>query len=930
MESLSAATGWAGPGLPLGFSPRGGYHFLMITPSSGQIVVGRHREYLGVIILFTASGASALMLEVVWSRMLGWLLGATTWSVMTVLIAFMGGLGLGAILWGRVASRVAQPLRLFGLIELSVGLYSLAVPFLFDGLGRFFVVATHIAGESQVAALTVRILTVTLALVPPTVLMGGTLPVLTRFAAEGRSLPGRTAGLLYAANTGGAVIGCFVTGCVLIFWLGVVETNIVAAVVDLGVGVIALAWDRRSLITFAPDDDRTDAAPLAGSAGNAVLLIAMFSGSCGLAYELLWTRGLLAAVTDDTTYAFTLMLTAFLAGHALGAAMTSRTGHDQDRRRDWRWLGTFQILAALTALISLPLLVAIRDPISSLSFVEGMTFWGARIPFHLGISLVVFAPSAAFLGASFTLAARLYIGHGRPVGTSTGRLYGLNTLGAILGAFATTVWLIPLLGIQQAVVVLAISQAVIGASGLLYGGGGRYGWQGRSYASAAWALLIALACGLNQWLSLSDVYAKQEPGKLLTVLEGAGATITVHKRGPTDRVISINGVNVAGTNPVLRRTQKLQAHLPVCLHPSPRSVLQIGFGSGGTCYSVSLHSEVESIEVIEINPDLLKVSAAWFNDVNHDVLNEPRVRARIVDAKSYVAVTDQTYDLILSDSTHPRFRGNAALYARDYIASCSRRLRPGGLLSTWLPLYGMSVDDMRGILKSFHSVLPHVQLWYENFEPHENTIVIASMQPITIDPAALARRLAAAPVASDLADAGIGSTIQMLDFFMLGDHAVGDFSRTGRLNTDDHPRLEFLAPRSLRRKQSLIANFAALRVAREPIDAYLVTADSEERARLARWHAGTTWKLAGQSYELEGLVAETLKAYSECVRINPEDTVTQNRLALLRRVYASPGPATSAMSGTGEEPIRGSLTNLYDPSLRSLASHLRQRGFRAK
>ena len=541
--------------------------------------------------------------------------------------------------------------------------------------------------------------------------------------------------------------------------------------------------------------------------------------------------------------------------------------------------------------MSLPLLVAIREPISRVSFLEGMTFWGARIPFHLAISLAVFAPSAAFLGASFTLAARLYVGFGRPVGASTGRLYGLNTLGAILGASVTTVLLIPRLGIQQAIILLAVVQAAIGALAFLLGGGGWHGWQGRTYATAAWALLIALACGLNQWLSLSDVYAKQEPGKLLTLLEGSGATITVHQRSPTDRVISINGVNVAGTNPVLRRTQKLQAHVPLCLHPSPRSVLQIGFGSGGTCYSVSLHAEVESIDVAELNPDVLKVASAWFSDVNHRVLDNPRVRVHIVDAKSFVAVTEETYDLILSDSTHPRFRGNAALYGRDYIALCARRLRPGGLLSTWLPLYGLSVDDIRGILKSFHSVFPHVQVWYENFEPHENTIVIASQQPIAIDPSFLARRLAAPPVAQDLADVGIISTTQLLDFFMLGDHAVADFSRTGRLNTDDHPRLEFLAPRSLRRKQSLMNNFAALRLAREPIDAYLVHVDPVERARLARWHAGTTWKLAGQSFELEGRVAPTLAAYGECVRENPDDFIVRNRIELLRRLYPTANTA---------------------------------------
>jgi spermidine synthase len=288
------------------------------------------------------------------------------------------------------------------------------------------------------------------------------------------------------------------------------------------------------------------------------------------------------------------------------------------------------------------------------------------------------------------------------------------------------------------------------------------------------------------------------------------------------------------------------------------------------------------------------VAAAWFSDVNHGVLEDPRVRKRIADAKSYVAVTDQSYDLILSDSTHPRFRGNAALYSRDYFVHCSRRLRPGGLLSTWLPLYGLSVEDIRGIFKSIRSVFPHVQVWYANPEPHENTIVIASPQPIAIDPKSLARRLAAPPVAADLAEVGMTTTTQLLDFFLLGDRAVADFSVTGRLNTDDHPRLEFLAPKSLRRRQSWIDNFTALRLAREPIDPYLAGAGPDERAKLARWYAATTWKLAGQSFELEGHADEALKAYTEGVRLNPEDVLAQIRLGRLRRALAPPESAGTA------------------------------------
>jgi spermidine synthase len=392
-------------------------------------------------------------------------------------------------------------------------------------------------------------------------------------------------------------------------------------------------------------------------------------------------------------------------------------------------------------------------------------------------------------------------------------------------------------------------------------------------------------------LPLKNIYARHEPGNLLYLLEGSGAAITVHQRHPGDRVISINGVNVAGTNPVLKATQRLQAHLPACLHGSPRSVLQIGFGSGGTCYSLSLHRNVKSIEVVELNPDVLLVARQWFDDVNHGVLDDPRVRVRIADAKSHVAVTSQTYDLILSDSTHPRFRGNAALYARDYFTNCSRRLGPGGIVSTWLPLYGLSVDDIRDILKSVQSVFPHVQVWYANFAPHENTIVIASRDPLEIAPAVLSERLAEPAVAADLADVGITSATELLDCFMLGDRAVSQFTRTGRLNTDDHPRLEFRAPQTLRRKQSWVDNFAALRLSREPIDSYLVGASTAERALLAQWYAGTTWKLAGQSFELEGRVGEATECYAKGLKANPQDLIAFGRLGRLRKALAAMGAA---------------------------------------
>lgn len=847
-----------------------------------------------VLLLFATSGATGLVLEVVWSRLLHGLLGATTWAVLAVLAAYMGGLGLGSLVWGRVVGRTPRPLRLYGWLELGVGAYALAVPAIVRAVGGLVALAAQTLGEPVGSGVGVRVAAAVLALTPPTLLMGGTLPVLTRFAAAGGGQPGRTAAALYAANTLGAVVGCFAAGCALILWLGVVETNTLAGVAALAVGCVALALDRRGGAGGAavPDPAAAAAGP---RAGGAALGIAAVSGFCGLAYEVFWTRGLLAAMTDDTTYAFTLMLTAFLAGHALGAALGGawRPSRPAD---DWRRLGACQVFAALTASLSLPLLVAARGPLGRTLAASDVTFWGSRVPTQLGVSLAVFAPAAAFLGASFALASRLYVGRGRPVGASTGRLYGLNTLAAILGAVAAVAWLIPRLGTQRALVALAAVQAAVGLVTLVFGGG-PVGRSNRAFTALGLAAAVASAVALNALLPLTDVYRRREPGRLLALVEGSGASISVHQRTTGDRVISVNGVNVAGTNPVLRATQKLQAHLPVCLHPRPREVLQIGFGSGGTCYSVSLHGGVESIEVVELNPDVLAVASAWFADVNHGVLNDRRVRARIVDARSHVAVTARTYDLILSDSTHPRFRGNASLYTRDYFALCARRLRPGGLFSTWLPLYGLSVDDVRGILKSLNAVFPHVQVWYPNSEPNENTVVIASLDPIAVDYPRVCRTLAEPKVAADLAEVGVISPAQFLDFFLLGERAAAAFARPGRLNTDDHPRLEFLAPRSLRRMRSWSEDFDALRRAREPIDGYLVGADPAARAELARWYAGTTWKLAGQAFELQGRFDDARKAYAEAARTNPADRGAFLRASLFRAPAAPPGLATPATGG---------------------------------
>ncbi|MDR3638524.1 MAG: fused MFS/spermidine synthase [Isosphaeraceae bacterium] len=859
---------------------------------STPVGTGRGRT-APVLALFLLSGATGLMLEVVWSRMLVGLFGSTTWGVLTVLVVFMGGLGLGSLLWGRAAARSERPLRLYAWLELGIGLYTLCVPLFFTGVGWLFVAVSRTFGEGSAGGSVVRVLAAALALAVPTTLMGGTLPVLTRFVSRGWDRPGRAAGMLYAANTFGAVLGCFATGFALILWLGLSTTNALAGAIDLGIGLLVLAWDFGS--PRLPPDEPAAAVSTGGpppvKGPSIVLAIAALSGFCGLAYEVLWTRGLLAALTESTTYAFTLMLTVFLAGHAAGSALGSRMRAPSaaERAREWRWLGLAQVWAGVTAMFTLPLLVLAQGPLDWVWITTSSTFWGTIVPFHLGVCVLILFVPAAFLGASFPLAARLYVGPGRASGSGTGRLYGLNTAGAIAGAVLAAALLVPRFGTQHTLVILGTVQVIQGV--LTYVVGGRDGrWLGRLGNAVVLLALTAGTIALNTVLPLAAIYSHKEAGKLVDVLEGPGVTVTVHQRSAEDRVININSINVAGTNRVLRTTQKVQAHLPLLLHPAPRSVLQIGFGAGGTCWSVAQHDEITAIDVAEISPEVLAMARRYFADINHGVLDDPRVHVRIVDARSYMAVTDRTYDLILSDSIHPRFRGNAALYTRDYFALCAQRLRPGGLVSSWLPLYGLSVDDLRSVLKSLQSVFPHVQVWYPNTTPNENTVIVGSLEPIRIDWDRFTRQLAEPAIAADLAEVGVRGAFQTLDFFLTGDDGVSALATAGHRNTDDHPTLEFLAPRTINRQRAWLGNFQALITHRESVVPLVRGTDPAVRAELERWQAGTRYKLAAQVDELEGRVGDAVHDYAECVRTNPDDREAARRLDALRRTIAPTGP----------------------------------------
>jgi len=346
--------------------------------------------------------------------------------------------------------------------------------------------------------------------------------------------------------------------------------------------------------------------------------------------------------------------------------------------------------------------------------------------------------------------------------------------------------------------------------------------------------------------------------------------------------ISINGVNVAGTDLKFQTTQKLQAHLALLIHPKPEKVLQIGFGSGGTAWAISRHP-VKQIDCVEITAAVIKANDQ-FPDSNHGVLRDPRVRVRIDDARSYLVKTDQSYDAILSDSIHPRLAGNGGLYCVDYFRLCRKHLNPNGIFSAWLPYYGLSLEDFRVAVRSLKAVFPHVYLFHSPMGRTEWTIILGTLEPLKLDVASIAQKMSVPSVANDLKLIEVERVEDLLDCFLLGDGRLAEFDGTGEiLNTDDFPYLEYVAARSAFRssREGLLPPiYSEFVKCREEVAPYRTNTPSAWEPDIQKSWDSTALVLRARLGELGDPVNtnEVRQALQDALKIDTHNNVAKNLL----------------------------------------------------
>jgi len=803
-----------------------------------------------VAALFFLSGAAGLIYEVVWMRLLAGVFGATVLAISTVLAAFMAGLALGSYLFGRVADRASRPLLVFSGLQIGIGLVSLAVPFLVRFAERAYPGLPDAFRDSFWLLSLARFAWCGLVILLPTTLMGGTLPVLSRWITGRGQTAGKGVGTLYSINTFGAVVGTAAGGFYLIPRLGLSASIVAAAAANIIVGLLVLLvarGERAQATTRAGAEQATTAAANGGAAStrrrrtsrfdgpgvlgapveiSAPLIVGLFAlaGFCSLTYEVLWTRVLIVFV-PSTTFAFTTMLSTFLVGIAIGSSVSSRFA---DRLRSPAFaLGLIEAGIAVTALASLTtftFLGAIATPRTGMA-----ASWSSTLSVEFLLPAVIMVVPALLMGAAFPIVTRIRVQDPAAAGRGVGGIYAANTVGAILGSLITGFVLIPAIGIQYSVVLAACGNLVVAVVALSRSrAGGRARVASAVAATAAAAVLVLIApFGRPVAISPGTEEFESSAQEVVFYEEGITSSVTVTESPDSDvRGFFVDRWLVVGTSYDAVKTVKLLGHLPLAAVTEARDVAVVGYGMGMTSWTIALHGEVESLEVVELSEGVVEATS-FFRNVNHDVLDDPRVSLHVDDGRNHLLMARKKYDVISCDPIHPA-GGSGALYTADFFQLARDRLKPGGAFVQYLPFHKMSLFDFKMLIRTFQSVFPNATVW----DGGGHGVMLGTMEPTVFDLERLERMFASGPeLQTELARWGLGDAVGLLSCLMLDSESAAVFAGKGPLHTDDRPLLEFSEPRSQGR-DTRVENLRAITRYEATVE-HLVGGPDEARAAIA-------------------------------------------------------------------------------------------------
>jgi spermidine synthase len=756
-----------------------------------------YRHLVPWLLLFAGSGCAALIYEIVWFQLLQLVIGSSAVSLGLLLAAYMGGLCLGSAALPQLVSRRHHPMRVYALLELGVAAFGIVALFGVPAIGRIFAGA----GQTGLVGLILRGAVAAVCLLPPTLLMGASLPAIARWVD---TTPRGVSwlGLLYSANVAGAVTGCVLAGFYFLRVHDMAFATYVAAGINIGVALLALALaSGTGLWTGAEREERGTVTRAPG-----VLFIyaaIAFSGLTALGAEVVWTR-LLSLLLGATVYTFSIILAVFLTGLWAGSGAGSFLAR---RVRDPRVaLAGCQILLAL----------AIAWTAFTLAYV--LPWWPVDpwlainpwLNFDLDLTRCIRAifPATLLWGASFPLALAAAAAKREDPARLTGEVYAANTAGSIVGALAFSLFLIPAIGTQgsqQVLIWLAAAAAVVAIAPMVFAKPMAIAGALAGAAVLAWGLSAtvgtvpwqAIAYGRRVAPILRGLYrATDAQTTPVFVGEGLNSSVVITERGD-QRFFYVSGKSEASSALLDMRLQRMMGHLPALLNSAPHAVLVVGFGAGVTAGSFVPYPEVRSIVICELEPLIPPASDEFFGKENYHVLHDPRTHVVYDDARHYILITPEKFDVITTDPIHPWVKGTSTLYSREYYELVKRHLNPGGVAAQWLPIYESDEDTVKTELATFFSVFPNATVWsnYLNGDGYDLVLLgTADASPINVD--ALQRRLdqsSYSAVSASLAETGFHSAVDLLATYAGSASDLAPMLANAQINDDLNMRLQYMA-----------------------------------------------------------------------------------------------------------------------------------------
>ena len=844
---------------------------------------------LPVSLVFFFSGLAALIYELLWLRHLGLIFGNTVQAAATVLTAYMLGLAAGAHIGGRVAYRLRRPIFAFGIMETGIGVYALLMPFMFLVARSAYRLLYQEVSDGAAFLTAVRFALGILILIVPTSLMGATLPVLAKGLLRSHTGFGKRFGILYGMNTLGAAAGLMLSGFLLIPTFGITSTNLIAVGLNAAVAVSAIFLSTvisRKTDTVSSQAEPIDIEPEARTSRAKTLYTgAAISGFLALALEVVWLRALIL-VFGSTTYSFSAMLTVFLLGIALGSALLSWIADHV--KQPVAVFALAQLGIGLYTLVSMRWFNAMPDALIA-QLVRFDFAWTGMLIAKFTITLIFLLPVTMLFGMAFTAIVKSVRAIQASSSRTVGEVYTSNTIGAALGSTIGGFCLLPILGVEKTLIALGFVSLIVGACYCLLRGVSR----GARVASLA-ICIVCVVIGVfypprwdKQLLSAGPFFSPWNyvldgditlrhnlaSERLLHYKEGKTALVSVVQGADEDLFFSCNGKVEADSTPRSMVLQRMMGHLPMLFHPDASRVVNIGLGAGVTFGSLGCYP-VDHLEVVEIEPAVREVVRIW-GKRNHHILDHPKALVTINDGRNHLFATAERYDVITSDPFEPVMAGAANLYTVEHFRQARMRLYDDGIMCQYLPLYELSREDYSSILRSFVNVFPRSVLFFVGFD----TIILGLNDNAELRMETVIKRFEIPAVRESLSELGFTSPEMILGMYAIDLEHDRDFVRSGRLNTDAHPFVEFSAPKSsLHYTTDINQNVLLEQFTDIPHD-LLSGLTADQRDSVLRSHEALRTTLVANGLRQRGSLRENVALLLKAADAAPDNPVIKNELA---------------------------------------------------